>query len=171
MTTSRTRAFFRAGSLALVLATAALGAQAQGHGPGPERMGGPMGGAMGGPGMGMGMMGYGFGEHMLDVVNATDAQRSQIDAIFKAARADLKAQHDANAALHTQMRDLFTATVVDAAAIEAVRAKLSLAHDAVSKRMTQAAVDAARVLTPEQRAKLADLAKKRAARMAKRTPG
>lgn len=166
MTRSRTRAFFRAGSLALVLAAAAVGAQAQGHGPGPmgggpERMGAP----------GMGMMGHGFGEHMLDIVNATDAQRSQIDAIFKAARADLKAQHDANAALHTQMRDLFTATVVDAAAIEAVRAKLSLAHDAVSKRMTQAAVDAARVLTPEQRAKLADLAKKRAARMAKRAPG
>jgi Spy/CpxP family protein refolding chaperone len=120
----------------------------------------------------MGMMGGpGFSEHMLDLVNATEAQRTQIDAILKAARTDLKAQHEANAALHTQMRDLFTATVVDAAAIEAVRAKLSVAHDAVSKRMTHAAVDAARVLTPEQRAKLADLAKKRAARVAKRHAG
>ena len=70
------------------------------------------------------------------------------------------------------MRDLFTATVVDAAAIETVRAKLSLAHDAV-----QQAHDASgcgrhtRVLTPEQRASWADLAKKRAARMAKRAPG
>jgi Spy/CpxP family protein refolding chaperone len=130
-----------------------VAAQAQGmHGP----QGAPMAG---------GMFGCGHLDHVLEIVSATDAQRTQIEAIMKAARTDLQAQRDAGAKLHTQALDLYAAPTIDAAAIEALRVQMNANHDAVSKRMTQAMVDAARVLTPDQRAKLAEVMKKRAARM------
>jgi Spy/CpxP family protein refolding chaperone len=117
----------------------------------------------------MGPMGH-MG-HMLDVVNATDSQRSQIEAIFKAARSDLAAQHDAGRKLHEQMGALFAAPNIDAAAIESLRSQISAQHEVASKRMSQAMIDAARVLTPEQRAKIAEVMKKHQARMAARHPG
>lgn len=120
---------------------------------------------MGGPGMAGGMM-RGHVEHMLDLVDATDAQRAQIKTIMDTARAELKSQFDAQRSLHEQSVTLFAATNVDAAAIEALRVKGSALHEQVSKRMSQAMVDVARVLTPEQRAKLAAKLKQRQARMA-----
>ncbi|MGM9513080.1 Spy/CpxP family protein refolding chaperone [Roseateles sp. DB2] len=139
-------------AMALVLATGA--AQAQRH-PG-----------MGGPGMGP-MMG-GHVEHMLDMVDATEAQRAQIKSIMDAARNELKTQHETLRSLHEQGLTLFSATNVDAAAIEALRQRGSAAHEQVSKRMSQAMIDVARVLTPEQRSKLAAKLKQRQARMAER---
>lgn len=164
MTTSRTHSFFR---IAVVTAAVAFGGVAAHAQPGPGHRGGP-----GGPGMmAAGGLFGGHLEHMLDVVNATDAQRTQIEAIFKAARQDLSGQRDAGRKLHEQLATLYTATNVDAAAIEAVRVQMSAQHEAASKRMSQASIDAARVLTPEQRAKIADVMKKRQARMAARQPG
>ncbi len=134
---------------AMALALVAGGAQAQRH-PG-----------MGGPGM----MG-GHVEHMLDLVDATDAQRTQIKTIMDTARNELKTSQDALRSLHEQGMTLFAATNVDAAAIEALRVKGSALHEQVSMRMSQAMIDVARVLTPEQRAKLAAKLKQRQARMA-----
>jgi len=158
MKAPRLQNLLRIGAVAAALAMGGVAAQAQ---PGPGHHGGP---DMMAPG---GMFG-GHMHHVLDLVNATDAQRSQIDAIFKAARTDLKSQHDAGKQLHTQMLTLYTATNIDAAAIEAVRVQISANHEAASKRLSQASIDAARVLTPEQRTKIADLMKKRQARMANR---
>ncbi|HLO95201.1 MAG TPA: Spy/CpxP family protein refolding chaperone [Burkholderiaceae bacterium] len=143
-----------AAAMALALVTGA--AQAQRH-PG---MGGPAMGPMTG-----GMMG-GHVEHMLDLVDATEAQRAQIKSIMDAAHSELKAQHDTLRSLHEQGLTLFSATNVDAAAIEALRQKGSAVHEQVSKRMSQAMIDVARVLTPEQRAKLAAKLKQRQARRA-----
>lgn len=164
MTTPRTPHFFRIALLSAALAVGGVAAQAQ---PGPGPRGGP-----GGPGM-MAPGGFfgGHMDHMLDLVNATDSQRSQIDAIFKAAHQDLAGQRDTGRKLHEQMATLYTATNVDAAAIENVRAQLSAQHEVASKRMSQASIDAARVLTPEQRTKIAEVMKKRQARMASRQAG
>ena len=165
MTTIRTPHFFRVAALAASLALGGVAAQAQpGHGPGPMGGGGP---AM----MAAGGMFGGHMDHLLDAVSATDAQRSQIDAIFKAAKQDLSGQRDTGMKLHQQMATLYAATNIDAAAIEAVRVQLSALHEAASKRMSQASIDAARVLTPEQRAKITDIMKKRQARMAARRAG
>ncbi|MFT7772613.1 Spy/CpxP family protein refolding chaperone [Roseateles sp.] len=153
----------RVATVAAALAVGGVAAQAQ-PGPGPGHRGGP---AMMAPG---GLFG-GHMEHLLDAVNATDAQRSQIDAIFKAARQDLSGQRDTGMKLHQQMAALYTATNIDAAAIEAVRVQISAQHEAASKRLSQASIDAARVLTPEQRAKIGELMKKRQARMAQRKAG
>lgn len=161
MTTFRTQNFFR---IALVTAALAVGGVAAHAQPGPGHRGGH--GMMAAGGLFGGHM-----EHLLDAVNATDAQRTQIEAIFKAARQDLAGQRDSGMKLHQQMATLYTAANVDAAAIEAVRVQMSALHETASKRMSQASIDAARVLTPEQRAKVADLMKKRQARMAARQAG
>ena len=121
-----------------------------------------------GPGPGAMMMGPMLSPRLLDDVNATAEQRSQIRQIFEAARNDLKAQRDAGRSLHEQMRTLFTQPTVDANAAEALRQQQLAQHDAASKRILQAMLDVSRVLTPEQRAKIADLAKQRQDRMAQR---
>ena len=161
MKTFQIQNLLRVATVAAALAVGGVAAQAQ---PGPGHRGGP---AMMAPG---GLFG-GHMEHLLDAVNATDAQRSQIEAIFKAARQDLAGQRDAGMKLHQQMATLYTAANIDAAAIEAVRAQISAQHEAASKRLSQASIDAARVLTPEQRAKIGELMKKRQARMAERKAG
>ncbi len=95
-------------------------------------------------------------DHMLDGLNATDAQRSQIKQIAEAAAVDLKAQREATRALRQKALQIFAAPTVDAAAAESVRQQLSVKHDDNSRRVLQAMLDTGRVLTPEQRAKLAE---------------
>jgi Spy/CpxP family protein refolding chaperone len=57
--------------------------------------------------------------------------------------------------------ELLSAPTIDRAAIERLRAEQMQATDAVSKRMSQAFADAAEVLTPEQRKKVAERMQKR----------
>ncbi|MFT3822249.1 MAG: Spy/CpxP family protein refolding chaperone [Rubrivivax sp.] len=121
-----------------------------------------------GPGPGAMMMGPMLSPRLLDAVNATAEQRSQIRQIVEAARNDLKAQRDAGRSLHEQMRTLFTQPTVDANAVEALRQQQLAQHDAASKRMLQAMLDVSRVLTPEQRAKIAERIQQRHDRMAER---
>lgn len=149
-----------AGLLAALAGSVVLTAEAapmDGPRHGGMMMGGPM---MGGP----------HADRMLDAVNASADQRTQIKQIMDAARADLKAQREAGRALHDQMRQLFTQPTVDARAAETLRQQQLAQHDAASKRMMQAMLDVSRVLTPEQRAKLADMAGQRRAMMERRGP-
>lgn len=126
----------------------------------------------GGRGMGPGPDMPGFGgrhaEQMLEMVDASDAQRSQIHQIMDAARKDLQGQHDALRKIREQQMGLFTAPNIDAAAIESLRQQAQTLHEQRSKRMSQALVDAARVLSPEQRAKLAERMKKMRVRFEER---
>ncbi len=149
--------------LALVSAGAAL---AQ---PGPPGMPGHPGGMpgmhQGGmpgmhpggmPGMhprGMDMMGHG---RLLDAVGANAEQKAKIHDIFKAAHDDLRGQRQAGRPLREEMGKLMAAPTLDNAAVEALRQKIEAQHDARSKRMTRAMVEASAVLTPEQRQKLAE---------------
>jgi Spy/CpxP family protein refolding chaperone len=137
--------------------SAAVGVTAWAQGPGGHH------GGMEGPGM---FMGHGRGmEHLLDGVNATDAQRAQIKQIMQQAAADLKSQREAGRALHEKSLQIFTAPTVDAAAAESVRQQMLAQHDTASRRMLQAMLDVSRVLTPEQRAKLGEQIKQRQQRM------
>lgn len=122
------------------------------HGPGM------MGGGM------MGMHGRGL-ERMLDGVAATDAQRAQIQQIAKAAADDLRSQREQHRALMDRAMAVFTAPTVDANAAEQVRQQMLAQHDVMSRRMTLAMVEASRVLTPEQRTKLAEKMAKMRERM------
>lgn len=126
------------------------------HGRGDH--GGGMGGSMGMHGSGMMGNPERVGrmlDHMLDGLDATDAQRAQIKQIAQTAGSELKGQHESNRALHEKAMQIFTAPNVDAAAAEQVRQQLLAQHDQMSKRTLQAMLDASKVLTPEQRAKLA----------------
>ena len=154
-----------------------------GEGPGMGRMHPGMDGyGMDGHGMdghGMGRMHEGGGmmfggsperiarrvDRMLDGLNASDAQRTQIKQIATAAAADMKAQAEAGRGLHQRAMQVFTAPTVDAAAAEQVRQQMLQQHDQMSKRMTQAMLDVARVLTPEQRARLGERLRDRQSRM------
>ena len=123
--------------------------------------GGPMHGGPGGPGgpMGGGPEGPMFGgmlKRMLERVNATPEQRTQIDQIMKSAATDMRAQHEAGRALREQAMTLFAQPTVDAAAVEALRQKQLAMHDAASKRMMNAMIDISRVLTPDQRKQMAE---------------
>ena len=137
--------------LVAVLGTLALSAWAQ-----------PAGGHHGMHGGGPGMMFSGRGlDRMLDSVNATTEQRTQVKQIAERAMADLKTQREAGRGNREQMMKLFAAPVVDANAVEALRAQSMQQHDQASRRITQAMVDVSRVLTPEQRKQLAERAAKR----------
>jgi protein CpxP len=153
------------GMLMAVLGTLAVSAWAQPmgghHGMGRGMDGGMM---MGGPPERMGRM----IDHMLDGLNATDAQRTQVKQIAQAAAADLKTQRDAGRGLHERALQIFTAPNVDPAAAESLRQQMLAQHDQASRRMTQAMLDISRVLTPEQRAKIGERMKERAARMKER---
>jgi Spy/CpxP family protein refolding chaperone len=150
-----------AAALALLLAgTAASWAQAQ-----PAM---PRGGEPAGPLHAMHhRAGPGFGEapwlsgRALDAVGASAEQKARVHDIFKAARDDLRKQRDEGRALHGQMLALLSAPQIDAAAAEALRQQQQARHDAASKRMLQAVLDAQAVLTPDQRQKLAERMKAR----------
>lgn len=159
------------GMAALALAAAAACAPAW-----AQPAGGP-GGPGAGPGMGMGMGQHGMGHHrgegmgagpgmllsprMLDAVKATPEQRAQIKQIMDAARRDMGTQREARRALRDEAQKVFTQPNVDANAAEALRQKMLAQHDQASRRHMQAMVEASRVLTPEQRKQMADLAKRR----------
>jgi len=165
-----------AGMLVTLLAVVSLAAWAQpappadgergwgmhGHGMGHMHQGGDMGACMfrGSPERVGRMV-----DHMLDGLNATDAQRSQIKQIATAAATDLKAQAEAGRGLRQRAMQAFTAPNVDAAAVEQIRQQMLQQHDQMSRRMTQAMLDVARVLTPDQRARLGERMRDRRARM------
>lgn len=107
-------------------------------------------------------------DRLLDGLNATEAQRTQIKQIARAAAQDLKAQHEQSRALRDKAAALFTAPAVDAAAAESLRQQMLAQHDAASRRVTQAMVDAANVLTPEQRSQLGERLQDRKQRMQER---
>lgn len=129
-------------------------------GPGGHRHGGAMMDGLGG-----GMMPGLHAGRMLDAVDASPEQRAQIRQIMDAARADLKAQREAARGLREQLRQLFTQPTVDANAAEVLRKQMLAQHDLASQRMMQAMLEVSRVLSPEQRAKLAELAGQRRATM------
>jgi periplasmic protein CpxP/Spy len=100
-------------------------------------------------------------ERMLDGVNATAEQRTRVRDIMKSALEDVRKQREAGFGLRAQAMTLFTQPTVDPAAVEALRKQMMDQHDQASRRMTQAMLDASAVLTPEQRAQLAERMKQR----------
>jgi Spy/CpxP family protein refolding chaperone len=130
-----------------------------GGGGHPAHMRGGAGGEMhGGMGGGMGLpLGHPrMAQRLLDSVNATPEQRTQVSSLLEAARTDLQAQREAGRTLREQQRALFAQPTVDARAAETLRQQMLAQHDAGSKRMTQLMLDVSRVLTPAQRQQLAE---------------
>ena len=93
----------------------------------------------------------------LDRVDATDAQRAQIDTVLDRAVPALYAVREDGAALREESRGLLTAEKIDRAAAEELRQDGVALFDQGSRIMTNAMLDIASVLTVEQRKELGAL--------------
>jgi Spy/CpxP family protein refolding chaperone len=126
--------------------------------------------AMGEAGMGemgpMGMHGmHGHGhammqahlEKMLTALDATPEQKEKIKTILHHGFEQIGPVHQKMAAGHKQLHDLLTAPTIDRGALEQLRASEMADFDQASKGLVQTLADAAEVLTPAQRAKLATM--------------
>jgi periplasmic protein CpxP/Spy len=114
-----------------------------------------------------GMMGRGFAgmmypgaierrvNRMLGLVDASTEQKQKVRAIFEKAATDLYASRDQRRANRRAMAEALAAATIDKAKIEQLRADRMKLADGTSKRLTDAVVEAAEVLTPAQRADLA----------------
>jgi periplasmic protein CpxP/Spy len=100
---------------------------------------------------------------LLDRVGASAEQKAQIKTLMDAARKDVMPLHAQMKSLREQSAALFTQPAVDANAAEALRQQMHALQGQAGKRMLQAMVESSRVLTPEQRAKMADMIGKRRA--------
>ena len=152
------------------LVALSLASQAQAQGMGGPGMGGPGGERMGqrhhgGPGRmsadDMGKFAERRIERIIKEVGGTPEQKDKLLAISKATIADMKPLREQHIQARQRAMALLAAPTVDRAALEQLRAQEVQWADAMSKRMTQSMADSAEVLKPEQRAKLAEMMKKR----------
>jgi protein CpxP len=108
-------------------------------------------------------MGRDFAEYRLQKalkeVDATDAQHEQIKAILGGVFAKHEAMASAHEQLHAQLLAALSGPTVDRDAIEKVRAQAIARVDGGSRDLAKAIADMADVLTPEQRAQLAQNAR------------
>ena len=101
-------------------------------------------------------------KHFAVEVDASQAQRDKLAVIAKGAARDLLPMHEKLQAARQQAIALAGAQSVDRAGMEKLRGEQITLADTASKRVTQALADAAEVLTPEQRQKIAERMKQRA---------
>ena len=102
---------------------------------------------------GMGFAGHGFAR-ALDAVDVTPEQEEKIWAIIDEARAELRPMMREFRGTREAVTELIGAATLDREAAETLRAERIAMLDDVSRKMTAALIEAAEVLTPEQRAKL-----------------
>ena len=101
-------------------------------------------------------------------VGGTTEQKDRLVAIWTAALADLRPLREQARQGRRAGLDLLAAPVIDRGALEQLRVTQMQVADAKSRRTVQALADAADVLTPEQRVKVAE---RRKQRMDRRQPG
>ncbi len=131
-----------------------------GHGFGPGMwhgrgfMGGPMGGRLD-PAQ-IEQRADRMTRHFAVEIDATSEQEARLRALVRTTLRDLLPLRETAFDGRARMRALLSQPTVDRAAIEAFRAEKIALADQVSKRLAQALGDAAEILTPEQRRKVAE---------------
>ncbi|MFN0038507.1 MAG: Spy/CpxP family protein refolding chaperone [Burkholderiales bacterium] len=95
-------------------------------------------------------------KHLAVEVDATPPQREKLTSIAQAAARDLAPLRGKMKEARKQALDLMNADNIDRNAIEILRAEQIALLDTVSKRVILALADAAEVLNPDQRRKLAE---------------
>jgi Spy/CpxP family protein refolding chaperone len=94
-------------------------------------------------------------KHLYVEIDATEAQKQQLEPILKQAAKDLMPLRESFHAGRKEAIGLLSQERVDPAALEALRAKQIALADEASRRLTRALGEAAEVLTPTQRKELA----------------
>lgn len=103
-------------------------------------------------------------KHFAVEVDATPEQRSRLTEIARAAAKELRPLRERVRDARKRGMALLAAPTIDRAALERLRTEQIQAADAVSTRMSQAFADAAEVLTPDQRKKIAERMQRRQSR-------
>ena len=111
--------------------------------------------------MSMGGMGEHGLDHMLEQIDATPEQEKKLWAIIDAARADIRPVARELRGTREEIAAIIGAPTIDRAAAEKLRSERIATLDDASKKAMTALLDAADVLTPEQRAKLLEHFKER----------
>ena len=118
-----------------------------------------MQGMMGGSGhSGMHAMAMAHLTRMLDAAGASAEQQTQITAILHAGFQPMASLHTDMRQTHERLHALLLAPTIDRAALEQLRASQIAQIDQASRTLVKAMADAAEVLRPDQRAKLASMA-------------
>ena len=162
--TTPSRRWFGGAALLGGLTLLAGGARAQG-----------MGMSMGGHGPGRGHHGMMDPENMakrieqrisklIADIGGTPEQKDKLLALARATLADLKPLREQHMAARRQGMALLTAPTIDRGALEQLRVSQIQAADAMSQRTLKAMADAAEVLSPEQRSRVAERMKQRMSR-------
>ncbi len=94
---------------------------------------------------------------MLDAVGASPEQKSRIQSILRDGFAPMAEAHHGMSQTHARLSAILTAPTVDRAALEQLRAQQVARIDEASHSLTKALADAAEVLSPAQRVRLAGL--------------
>jgi periplasmic protein CpxP/Spy len=95
-------------------------------------------------------------KHFYVEIDATDAQKAQIDPLVKQAVNDLLPLHTQIHAAHEHAMQALTQTAVDRPSLEAARLEHLQLADQASKRLVQLLADVGDILTPTQRKALTD---------------
>jgi Spy/CpxP family protein refolding chaperone len=95
-------------------------------------------------------------KHLYVEIEATDAQKAQIEPLVKQAVDDLTPLHAQAQSAHAQFVKAFTQDTVDRNSLEAAREAHMQLADQASRRFVQLIADVGSVLTPAQRQKVAD---------------
>jgi protein CpxP len=102
----------------------------------------------------------GFIEYRLDQIltdaGASDDQKSKVKAIVTTTIDVVRPDREARKTMRDEIIKLIEAPTIDRNAIEALRAKQMAQFEERSKAIAKAVADAAEILTPDQRKKLAE---------------
>lgn len=113
------------------------------------------------------MMQGGMGErrlgYVLDAIDATPEQSEKLKAIVTRTRDEMRSTREGFIDARDQFAEILGAPTIDRTAAEKLRAERIQAVDDASKKLTTALLDAAEVLTPEQRAEILEHFKERRA--------
>jgi protein CpxP len=94
--------------------------------------------------------------HIAIEIDATNEQQEKLRTVVRSAVRDILPMREKAHAARARARELLTQDKIDRAEIEKFRTEQAQLADAFSKRVAQAVGDAAEILTPEQRRKIAD---------------